>query len=191
MAAFPLYIWILFFFFIIGIYIRIVVFCCYFCFSNSWLLFDALNYQKTRAAKAAEAEAECKSDGWEQFNIDSQSQQRRNATWHLSWTKSPSSSTIELIKPPPPPPSTNHDFVNIFLEPYNPHHDAQTLQLFPLRNRYEYDDDGDDNNNNNDSSVSTASHNNNVVAPCQFFEFLPLKGSWILLFDWNDRWWNY
>ncbi|KAI3454930.1 hypothetical protein Pfo_011593 [Paulownia fortunei] len=118
------------------------------------------NVSTQGAAKAADAE--CKADGWLQFDDEAELQQRRNATWqmmHLSCSSSPTNlinsssaptvtttipSTVVTMEP-------NHiktqDFIDMFVGPYNVENlnhsdadgddggggrEAQTLQLFPL-----------------------------------------------------------
>lgn len=129
--------------------------------------------------KSGEAEAECKAgDGWVQFEEDAELQRRRNATWrmmNLSCSSSPITPTVTSAAIPSTVGTVQfkpQDFINIFFEPYSPHHPtaaadgAQTLQLFPLRGRDEEEQSG-----------AAAPHAATQVTPYQFFEFLPLKNS--------------
>ncbi|KAL7139498.1 hypothetical protein ABFS83_09G055900 [Erythranthe nasuta] len=113
----------------------------------------------TQGAEAAAA-AECKSDGWLQFD-----HAERNATWHI-------------ISSPYPPVSTCME--PCILE--NSDHsaaaaaaagDAQTLQLFPLGSGggCELDDKEEE----EESGSAAMNDISDDVIPYQFFEFLPLK----------------
>lgn len=161
---------------------------------------DALNYQKS-----AQAEAECKADGWVQFDGDAELQRRRNATWQMMHLSCSSSSPTNLINSSSAPTVTSaipstvgtmeikpQDFINIFLEPYNPPQnldhsaahggaeEAQTLQLFPLQSsggrrpnnvNCTHEEEQEEEEEESGAAMNTAGH----VAPYQFFEFLPLK----------------
>ncbi|KAI3463694.1 hypothetical protein Pfo_020357 [Paulownia fortunei] len=164
--------------------------------------------EKTTQGGAAKAgEAECKADGWVHFDDDAELQQRRNATWqmmHLSCSSSPTTNLINSSSAAPTVTSTmpstvrtmetkRQDFINIFLEPYEPQNvdhsghgghgsgeEAQTLQLFPLQSGgsqrlndecADEDEDEEEEEEESCAAMNTASH----VTPYQFFEFLPLK----------------
>lgn len=171
----------------------------------NWLLIcsclHAFNYQKTVCKQMGTAKAECKADGWVQFDAEFP-QQRRNATWQIMRCLSCSSSpTTNLINPSsaptvpstttipstttkPPPPPHQQDFINLFLQPYpNLDHraggdEAQTLELFPLESsggpqrRQNHDLCAvEEEEEEEEDSGGGYSH----VTPQQFFEFLPLK----------------
>ncbi|KAE8124819.1 hypothetical protein FH972_019667 [Carpinus fangiana] len=144
-----------------------------------------------RGTKAAVAE--CRTDGWIQFDEGELQQRRnfaeRNATWQMMQLSCPSPPT-HLINSPATPTliKTTRD-LNIFIAPYrgnglNQYYfngvsneedccgESQTLQLFPLRSS---SDRNDGNNNQKETEISISSMNLNFTTPHQFFEFLPLK----------------
>lgn len=155
----------------------------------------------TAAEKSGEAEAECKADdGWVQFDDDA-AQRRRNATWRLMNLSCSSSSSATALPSSKLATATMQfkpqDFINIFFQPYNtnnnsslnPHRssaaaaeaEAQTtLQLFPLESgrRGSCDEECSDNEEEEEEGEESGvdmSNSGSHVAPCQFFEFLPLK----------------
>ncbi|KAL2533920.1 WUSCHEL-related homeobox 1 [Abeliophyllum distichum] len=127
-----------------------------------------LSTQRTKKA----AEAECKSDGWLQFDEAAELQQRRsllerNATWKMMQL-SCSSSPTNLMNPTStscPLTVTEIEDSDLFIEA--PGEEFQTLQLFPLQSGHGYND-------NNEENETGASMNSNCTS-YQFFEFLPLK----------------
>ncbi|XP_022842776.1 WUSCHEL-related homeobox 1-like [Olea europaea var. sylvestris] len=140
-----------------------------------------------RAAKAAEAE--CKSDGWVQFDEAAELQQRktlveRNATWqmmHLSCSSSPTN----LMNPTPDvtsascpltvtvidPKLIKSQYSDIFIGTQD--EEFQTLQLFPLQSGHGYSSNNEG-LTENETEMSAAAMNSNFTS-FQFFEFLPLK----------------
>ncbi|KAL0380161.1 UNVERIFIED_CONTAM: WUSCHEL-related homeobox 1 [Sesamum angustifolium] len=160
--------------------------------------------EKSVCKQMGAAKAECKADGWVQFDAEFP-QQRRNATWQimrcLSCSSSPTTNlinpssapttvpssstttTIPLTTKPPPP--HQQDFINLFLQPYPNDLDhraagdeAQTLELFPLESS-----GGHQRRQNHDSCAEEEEEEEEEesgggyshVTPQQFFEFLPLK----------------
>ncbi|CAI9759566.1 unnamed protein product [Fraxinus pennsylvanica] len=141
-----------------------------------------------RAAKAAEAE--CKSDGWVQFDEAAELQQRRtlverNATWqmmHLSCSSSPTN----LMNPTTDVASTSCPLTVTVIDPNliksqdsdifigtSRDEEFQTLQLFPLRSGHGYSDTNEG-LAENETEMSAAVMSSNFTS-LQFFEFLPLK----------------
>lgn len=139
-----------------------------------------------RSAKAAEAE--CKSDGWVQFDEAAELQQRRslverNATWqmmHLSCSSSPTNlmncttdvtSTCLLTVTEIDPKVMKSQDSELFIGTRG--QEFQTLQLFPLQSGHGYSDDNEC-VAENETELSAAAMNSDFASN-QFFEFLPLK----------------
>ncbi|XP_057760900.1 WUSCHEL-related homeobox 1-like [Arachis stenosperma] len=101
--------------------------------------------------------AECRADGWVQFEEGELQQRRnfmeRNATWHMMMHHH--SPCAAAAPPAPAPPNEN-----------------QTLQLFPLRS-------GDDLHHHINGKGTEISASNDAITPNHhhFFEFLPLKNN--------------
>ncbi|KAK4414194.1 WUSCHEL-related homeobox 1 [Sesamum alatum] len=149
--------------------------------------------------KQRAAEAECKADGWVQFDAAEFPQQRRNATWQIMRLScSSSSSPTNLINPSSAPspttttaitiPSTvttmkkksdQQDFINIFLEPYNSDNldhrggggGGEEAQTLELFPL----ESGGRQHRRNDEEEEESGGGYSHVTPQQFFEFLPLK----------------
>ncbi|KAK6127636.1 hypothetical protein DH2020_038615 [Rehmannia glutinosa] len=161
--------------------------------------------EKTTQGATKGADAECKTDGWVQFDDATaeilQQQQRRNATWqmmNLSCSPSPTnliinSSNNSVTSTSIPSSSTvvttlmetnrTHDFINIFSEPYNinsqDHSGAhrETLQLFPLERRRGDEEcaEEEEEEEEEESGADMSTANGVATSTFQFFEFLPLK----------------
>nr|QFQ60703.1 WUSCHEL-related homeobox transcription factor 1 [Jasminum sambac] len=124
--------------------------------------------EKTLPSTQKTPEAECKSDGWLQFDeVAHELQQRRsqlaemNATWQT---------TKQSINP-------TNDVIITFL-PARRDDEFQTLQLFPLQSSDGSGggDCGDNDDHSQENVVQTsASGMNSDLSSYQFFEFLPLK----------------
>ncbi|XP_022841483.1 WUSCHEL-related homeobox 1-like isoform X1 [Olea europaea var. sylvestris] len=144
--------------------------------------------EKTLSTQRA-AEAECKSDGWLQFDEAAELQQRRsvverNATWQMMHLYC-SSSPTNLMNPATDVTSTSCPLTVTEIDPkFMKFQDSdpfigtrgqefQTLQLFPLQSGH-----GNYHNNEcvveNETEISAAATNSDFNSS-QFFEFLPLK----------------
>lgn len=175
--------------------------------SCDWLLVILINLQESvsiqRATKAAVAE--CRTDGWIQFDEGELQQRRnfaeRNGTWQMMQLSCPSPPTHLINSPATTTATTTTNpskvrtmdqklikttrDLNIFIAPYRGN---------GLNQYYSFNGDGNEDDccgesqtlqlfpllsssdrNEKESEISLSSMNVNFTAPHQFFEFLPLK----------------